>query len=131
MVPSDEDVDAALAEDFDLEEFGEEGLRRNLEDLGWVEAVAVALLERGALGLAVVGEDDDLVGPGRVAPRPCDAAELLVQLAQFQAHAQQFRLFERPAGRMGGAESQRGETGFQIVRQSLQQPHNVPLNGDV
>ena len=47
-----------------------------------VEAVAVALLERGALGLAVVGEDDDLVGPRRVAAGALDAPELLVELAQ-------------------------------------------------
>jgi hypothetical protein len=32
----------ALVSEVDLEEFGEEGLRRNLEDLRWLEAVAVA-----------------------------------------------------------------------------------------
>ncbi len=32
----------AVVSDVDLDEFGEEGLRRNLEDLGWLEAVAVA-----------------------------------------------------------------------------------------
>ena len=45
-------------------------------------AVAVALLERRALRLAVVGEDDDLVRPRRVAARALDPAELLVELAQ-------------------------------------------------
>ena len=47
-----------------------------------VEAVAVALLEGRTLGLAVVGEDHDLVGTGRVADRSLDAAELLVELPQ-------------------------------------------------
>ena len=47
-----------------------------------VEAVAVSLLEGRSLGLAVVGEDDDLVGAGRVAPGALDPAELLVELAQ-------------------------------------------------
>ena len=47
-----------------------------------VQAVAVPLLERGALGLAVVGEHDDFVRPGRVAASPVDAAELLVELPQ-------------------------------------------------
>ena len=45
-------------------------------------AVAVALLERRALRLAVVGEHDDLVRARRVAARALDAAELLVELAQ-------------------------------------------------
>ena len=47
-----------------------------------VEAVAVTLLEGRALGLPVVGEDDDLVRARRVAARALDAAELLVELAQ-------------------------------------------------
>ena len=47
-----------------------------------VESVAVALLEGRALRLAVVGEDDDLVGPGGVRAGPVDAAELCVELAQ-------------------------------------------------
>ena len=47
-----------------------------------VEPVAVALLERRALRLPVVGEDDDLVRPRRVAARALDAPELLVELAQ-------------------------------------------------
>ena len=47
-----------------------------------VEAVAVALLERRALGLPVVGEHDDLVGARRVLPGAGDAPELLVELAQ-------------------------------------------------
>src|SRR5213079_2094444 len=47
-----------------------------------VEAVAVALLERRTLRLAVIGEDDDLVGPRRVWARAVDARELLVELAQ-------------------------------------------------
>ena len=42
----------------------------------------MALLERGSLGLAVVGEDDDLVRPRRVAAGAGDAPELLVELAQ-------------------------------------------------
>ena len=53
---------------------------RALDEL--VEAVAVALLEGRALRLAVVGEDDDLVRPRRVAARALDPAELLVELAQ-------------------------------------------------
>jgi hypothetical protein len=32
----------AIVSDVDLDEFGEDGLRRNLEDLGWLEAVARA-----------------------------------------------------------------------------------------
>src|SRR3954447_8166633 len=43
------------------------GLERALDEL--VEAVAVALLEGGPLCLAVIGEDDELVGPGCVATR--------------------------------------------------------------
>ena len=54
--------------------------QRALDEL--VEPVAVALLERRALGLAVVGEDDDLVRARRVAARALDAPELLVELAQ-------------------------------------------------
>jgi hypothetical protein len=42
----------------------------------------VALLEGGALRLSVVGEDDDLVRARSVRPRPSDAPELLVELAQ-------------------------------------------------
>ena len=33
---------AVVVSEVDLEEFGEEGLRRNLEDLGWLEMVALA-----------------------------------------------------------------------------------------
>ena len=55
-------------------------LERPLDKL--VEPVAVALLERGALRLTMVGEHDDLVRPRRVPPRAGDAAELLVELAQ-------------------------------------------------
>ena len=55
-------------------------LERALDEI--LQGVAVALLERGALRLAVVGEDDDLVRPGRVPPRALDAPELLVELAQ-------------------------------------------------
>jgi hypothetical protein len=33
---------AAVVSEVDLDEFGEEGLRRNLEDLSWLEAVATA-----------------------------------------------------------------------------------------
>ena len=54
--------------------------QRALDEL--VEPVAVALLERRALRLPVVGQDDDLVRPRRVAARALDAAELLVELAQ-------------------------------------------------
>ena len=54
--------------------------QRSLDEL--VEPVAVALLERRALGLAVIGEHDDLVRPRGVAARAGDAAELLVELAQ-------------------------------------------------
>ena len=53
---------------------------RSLDQL--LEAVAVALLEGRALGLAVVGEHDDLVGARSEPPRPGDAVELLVELAQ-------------------------------------------------
>ncbi len=47
-----------------------------------VEAIPVALLEGRALGLPVVGEDDDLVRPGGVAERSLDLVELVVELAQ-------------------------------------------------
>ena len=47
-----------------------------------VEPVAVALLEGGALGLPVVGEDDDLVRPRRVPAGHLDVGELVVELAQ-------------------------------------------------
>ena len=47
-----------------------------------LERVAVPLLERRALGLAVVGEDDDVVRTRRVAEGAHDAAELLIELAQ-------------------------------------------------
>ncbi len=53
---------------------------RALDEL--VEAVAVSLLEGRALRLAVVGEDDDLVRPRRVAARELDVAEVVVELAQ-------------------------------------------------
>ena len=55
-------------------------LDRALDEL--VQPVAIALLERGALGLAVVGEDDDLVRPRRVPARAVDSRELLVELAE-------------------------------------------------
>ena len=42
----------------------------------------MALLERRALRLAVVGQHDDLVRPRRVPARARDARELLVELAQ-------------------------------------------------
>ena len=47
-----------------------------------VEAVAVSLLEGCALRLTVIGKDDDVVRPWRVAARPVDARELLVELPQ-------------------------------------------------
>ena len=47
-----------------------------------VEPVAVALLEGRALGLPVVGEDDDLVRPRRVLARHRDVTELVVELAE-------------------------------------------------
>ena len=47
-----------------------------------LERVAVPLLERGALRLAVIGEDDDVVRPRRVLPRPLEAPELLVELPE-------------------------------------------------
>ena len=47
-----------------------------------VEPVAVALLERRALCLPMVGQDDELVRARCVAPCPRDPAELLVELAQ-------------------------------------------------
>ena len=53
---------------------------RALDEL--VEPVAVALLEGRSLGLAVVGEDDERVGPRRVDAGRLDPAELLVELAQ-------------------------------------------------
>ena len=56
------------------------GGQRPLHEL--VEPVAVALRERRALRLPVVGEDDDLVRPRGVSARALDAPELLVELAQ-------------------------------------------------
>ena len=53
---------------------------RALDEL--VQVVAVALLERRALGLPVVGEDDDLVRARREPAGALDPAELLVELAQ-------------------------------------------------
>ena len=53
---------------------------RALDEL--VKAVAVALLERRALRLPVVGEHDDLVRPWRVAAGSLDLRELPVELAQ-------------------------------------------------
>src|SRR3954451_12686618 len=47
-----------------------------------LEPIAVALLEGRALRLAVVGEDEDLVRPLRVAPGPLERAEALVELTQ-------------------------------------------------
>ena len=47
-----------------------------------LEAVPVPLLEGRPLRLPVVGEDDDLVRPRRVAAGALDPAELLVELAQ-------------------------------------------------
>ncbi len=54
--------------------------QRPLHEL--VEPVAVALLERRALRLPVVGEDDELIRPRGVSARVLDATELLVELAQ-------------------------------------------------
>ena len=61
----------AVVSDVDLEEYGEDGLRRNLEDLGWLEHVArthdaVVRVAAGAgptapLRLATVCFDDDQV----------------------------------------------------------------------
>ena len=53
---------------------------RALDQVG--EAVPVALLEGRALRLAVVGEDDDLVRPRRVAAGQLDVREVVVELAQ-------------------------------------------------
>ena len=47
-----------------------------------VEAVPVALLERRSLGLPVVGEDDDLVRPWRIAGSELDLAEVVVELPE-------------------------------------------------
>ena len=55
-------------------------LERPLDEL--VQSVAVALLEGRTLGLPVIGEHDQLVGPRRVAAGPLDAPELLVELAE-------------------------------------------------
>src|SRR5437588_6490225 len=48
----------------------------------FVQAVAVSLLERSALGLAVVGEHHKLVWTRRKAAGTFDPAELLVELSQ-------------------------------------------------
>ena len=56
------------------------GRERALDEL--VEPVAVSLLERRALRLAVVGEHDDLVRARREPAGVLDPAELLVELAQ-------------------------------------------------
>lgn len=62
---------AAVIADVDLDEYGEEGLRRNLEDLGWVEQVArahdrvVGVVSKvttcAPLRLVTVCRDDDSV----------------------------------------------------------------------
>ena len=54
--------------------------QRPLDEVG--QAVAVPLLEGGALGLAVVRQHDDLVRPRCEPERVLDPAELLVELAQ-------------------------------------------------
>ena len=54
--------------------------QRALDEVG--EAVAVPLQEGRALRLAVIGEHDDLVRPGRVLARALDAAELLIELPE-------------------------------------------------
>src|SRR4029453_17536673 len=59
---------------------GSAALERSLHQV--VEPIAVPLLERRALGLAVVREDDYRLRAGCVAPSAFDASELLVQLAQ-------------------------------------------------
>src|SRR6187431_1732800 len=46
-----------------------------------VQSVTVALLERCALRLSMVGEDYELVWPRRVFACPLDSAKLLVELA--------------------------------------------------
>jgi hypothetical protein len=56
------------------------GGQRSRDEL--LEVVSVSLLERRPLGLSVVGQDDELVRPGRVPAGSIDAAELLVELAQ-------------------------------------------------
>ena len=48
----------------------------------FVEPVAVSLLERRSLRLPVIGEDDELVRPSRIAARPLDPRKLLVELPQ-------------------------------------------------
>src|SRR4051794_1329761 len=53
---------------------------RTLDEL--VQAVTVPLLERRALRLAMVREDDNLVGPRGVLPRALDQREPAVELAE-------------------------------------------------
>ena len=59
------------------------------DELG--EGLAGALDERRTLGLAVVGEHDDLVRPRRRSGRPLDPAELAVEVAQHRQRVDAFR----------------------------------------
>lgn len=82
----------ALVTDVDLEEFGEEGLRRNLEDLGWVEAVAVAH-DRVARHAA----ERAPTAPLRLATVFLGEDSLRAQLAEWHASAE--RALDRIEGR--------------------------------
>jgi hypothetical protein len=82
----------AVVSEVDLEEFGEEGLRRNLEDLRWLETVAVAhdRVARSAAGHAPTA-------PLRLATVFLGEDSLRAQLAEWRERAE--RALDRIEGR--------------------------------
>ena len=81
----------AVVSEVDLAEFGEEGLRRNLEDLTWLERVAVAhdTVARAAAERAPTA-------PLRLATIFVEEASLVAQLAEW--HEQATRALDRVEG---------------------------------
>ncbi|GAB3766170.1 non-ribosomal peptide synthetase component F [Nocardioides ginsengisegetis] len=82
----------AVVSEVDLEEFGEEGLRRNLEDLRWLESVAIAHddVARHAAGRAPTA-------PLRLATVFLGEESLAAQLAEWHDSAE--RALDRIEGR--------------------------------
>jgi hypothetical protein len=82
----------AVVTEVDLEEFGEEGLRRNLEDLRWLEAVAVA-----HDGVARHAAERAPTAPLRLATVFLHEDSLQAQLAEWHESAE--RTLDRIDGR--------------------------------
>ncbi len=83
---------AAVVSEVDLAEFGEEGLRRNLEDLGWLEGVALAHDDIARLVAARAP-----TAPLRLATIFLGEDSLRAQLAEWRDHAE--RVLDRIEGR--------------------------------